>query len=423
MEAQVGNDDGSDWSDEDDMDEVYLAGTHFVGESVDGDSDGEGDEQGRGQDFARVRFLRSLMTQSQPHLEWSLQRIASLSNLTGARGRSFKDELRRQGVIEIMTTALSAAEQSRSRSFVRNLRFELFNALSRCLFDHRENAACATELGLLKITAAALSSEESGNDPDLSECQLCCANNICGYLSEYHAVLGSDIIPVLIRYAGGAVKTTETGREIAIAALANLSNAAELCQYLLVHGAVEVLSTGLRSVEDDAEEPTVCYMQALSAVVKTVGRSTLMGAMGLRFSQAETEDGRCPSTVFRVCGRMSSSAFDQAKMSGLLVDRRSARWILGYLSASLQNQPYPPTSNIYGTAWKVAQSVACMANGSAQNRELLCEEGVWHQVSEPLGLTAGGPCCGVLFRPEGLESSGRAREHRKQPACLQACVP
>lgn len=383
----VGQEDGSDFSDD-----GFLEMSDDEAEWGDV-AQGNGDPTSS--DFARVRFLRSLMAQGETHFMWALQRIASLCNLIGARGRSFKDELGRQGVIEEMITALCAAQQSDSRiNSVRTLRLEIFNALSRSIFDHRENAALATNLGLLRATAAALHSSESSGDVELSEFELCCANNACGMvLTESQCVLESGIIPVLIRYAGGIARTTATGREIAIAALANLSNAKALCQSLIVHGAVEVLAAGLRSVDDDAEVPTVSYMQALSAVVKTVGRSALMGGLGSRFSTIcennrfgdmqglDVEDDGT-SVVFRVCGCRSSRHFDQAKMLGLWVDSRSARWLLDYLGASSENQPYPPTSSIYGTAWKVAQSVACMANGSAHNRQILQEEGVWFQVCE-----------------------------------------
>ena len=372
--------DGSDYSDDDFLvmsdDE---AETGEVGQGV-------GEEARLSTDSARVRFLRTLMSQSGQHFVWALQRIANLCNLTGSEGRSFKDELGRQGVIEMMTTAVRTADS-------RTLRLELFNALSRSIFDHRDNAALATAQGLLEATAQALCASESSRDEELSEFQLCCANNVCGMiLTEHQCVLDSGIIPVLIRFAGGLAGTTDTGREIAIAALANLSNAQALSQGLIVGGAVEVLSAGLHTVADDAEEPTVSYMQALSAVVKTVGRSALMGGMGSRFNNAqrgnhaqnkdvhgrETEE---EGSVFHVCGCRSSSSFDQAKMLGLVVDRRSARWLLDYLRASSANRPYPPSSSIYGTAWKVAQSVACMANGSAQNRRVLQQEGVWIQVS------------------------------------------
>jgi hypothetical protein len=87
----------------------------------------------------------------------------------------------------------------------------------------------------------------------MSEYQLCCVNNACGMIltvkNQY--VLSSGIIPVLIRYASGAAPTTNTGKQIAIAALANLSNTADLCQSLIQEGAVEVLAAGLRSISDE----------------------------------------------------------------------------------------------------------------------------------------------------------------------------
>jgi hypothetical protein len=46
-------------------------------------------------------------------------------------------------------------------------------------------------------------------------------------------------------------------------------------------------------------------------------------------------------------------------------------FLVTLLSASCDQNPYPPRSNIYGTAWKVAQSVSFVAHCSSQNRVLL----------------------------------------------------
>jgi len=212
----------------------------------------------------------------------------------------------------------------------------------------------ATELGLLKITAEALHASDQTRDDDLSEFQLCCANNICGMVltGRHHVVLDSGIIPVLIRYAGGAAHTTTVGQHIATAALANLSNTGDLCQALIRGGAVEVLSAGLL-FDEAAAHPTIGYMQCLSAVVKTVGRGVLMGGMGSRFSartHTHNSDSVCPAAdadaaaadanmaetgedarVFHVNGLQSSRTFQQSVVSGLLVDLRSAKWMLEYL--------------------------------------------------------------------------------------------
>ena len=43
------------------------------------------------------------------------------------------------------------------------------------------------------------------------------------------------------------------------------------------------------------------------------------------------------------------------------------------LCDSCCREPYPPGTNIYGTPWKVALSIACIARGSEDNRRLLWE--------------------------------------------------
>ena len=139
---------------------------------------------------------------------------------------------------------------------------------------------------------------------------------------------------------------------------------------------MQVLAQGLHVVQEGEREATVGYMQSLSAVVKTVGRGCLMGLkhprpcfLPRRETQCETGPSMlamstshpAPSChevqdekVFRVNGIHSSTRFDQSSMSELVVDRRSARWMLEYLSASCDGDAYPSSSNIYGTAWKVS---------------------------------------------------------------------
>ena len=310
-----------------------------------------------------------------------MQQVAILCLAGGARGRAFKDELRAQGVIERMVSALAEAEQRR-RGATRALSGELFNALARSVFDHRPNAALVIEMGLLRITAASLRASIEQKDIEAANDVLCCCNNTCGMIvtGTHQAVLDAGLIPVLIEIAGGN-KSSAAGRQTAIAALANLSNTAELCLALVQGGAVEVLSAGLRNIDVGTKEPTVAYMQALAAVVKTVGRGQLMGGWGSRFAASSrgTPEGReePDGSVFVISGAQSSRHFNPTLMRGMVVDRRSTRWMIEYLVASCAGLPYPVTSNIYGTAWKVAQSIACMAHGSAQNRHLLCEEGAW----------------------------------------------
>ena len=223
-----------------------------------------------------VAGFLGLMDQSEEHFKWSVRQVTILCQKPGS-GREFKDELRRAGVIERMVTAVEEAENyHNNRSYWwRGLRMDLFSALARTVYDHRQNAILATELGLLNTTVHALRASDQTGDEELAEYQLCCANNVCGMIlaGKHQCVQESGIIPILIRYAGGVARTSEAGRQIAIAALANLSNTADLCQSLIHGGAVEVLSASLRALDEEAS-CTVEYMQALSAVIKIVGRGT-----------------------------------------------------------------------------------------------------------------------------------------------------
>ena len=223
-----------------------------------------GEEQELTTNCERVLHLRRLMDRGGDSLRMSLQQLASLCQMRdNARQRDFKDELRRQGVIERMVQTIEEAEGDAQRgnyNSTRDLRYELYNALARSLFDHRQNTVLVTELGLLKTTGEALCRCEQREDEDLSETQLCCVNNACGMIlsGKHQLVLSSGIIPVLVRYAGGEANTTRTGRQIATAALANLSNTPDLCQALIQAGAVEV--TPCRHAASGAAHPHAHFL-------------------------------------------------------------------------------------------------------------------------------------------------------------------
>jgi len=93
--------------------------------------------------------------------------------------------------------------------------------------------------------------------------------------------------------------------------------------------------------------------------------------------------------VFRIAGSASTrGCLHPSNARELVVDRRSAKWMLQYLAASLDDSPYPPRSNMYGTPWKVALSVYCIARGSASNRRVLGDEGAFEQLFKTLQRAA-----------------------------------
>jgi len=310
-------------------------------------------------------------------------------------GRNFKDEICRQGVVQAMVHAVAVLEDQRGQL---ELRLSLLRALAECVYDHRGNAALAARGGVLKVNAMAL--RRANGDESLVEHQLCVANNVIGMSDVPLPLLQeAEIIPVLVELASSTAERTRCGQQIATAALANLTNNAQLREHLIQAGAVQSLSFALLQYQPEEEEavevPSISYMQSLSAVVKVVGSGCLMGN-GSHARQCDLSlDSEEDRLVFRVQGSRSSRNCDLAVAEALVVDRRSARWMLQYLEAAVEGCPYPPESNVYGTTWKVALSIACMAHGCSANRKLLAEVGVWP----------------VLFR--ALRKEGKDREDRE----------
>jgi len=314
-------------------------------------------------------------------------------------GRSFKEEICRQGVVQVMVQAVGLLEEQKGQL---ELRLSLFRAIAESVYDHRGNAGAAAESGLLMVTANGL--RKANGDEVLIEHQLCATNNVVGMNHVSQRILEeAGILPLLVEISSSRSRgSSKFGQQIATAALANLTNNAQLRDHLIKAGAVQSLSNALHQYRPEEEEgavevPSVSYMQSLSAVVKVVGSGCLIGkqqhARHRELSRGQDDDD---SLVFRVQGDRSSSHCDLAIAEALVVDRRSALWMLQYLEAAVDGCPYPPDSNIYGTTWKVALSIACMANGCAANRKLLAEVGAWR----------------VLFRALGKE--GRDKEDRVQ---------
>lgn len=98
-------------------------------------------------------------------------------------------------------------------------------------------------------------------------------------------------------------------------------------------GAVQVLALELQQYRSEEEEevvrqPSVSYMQALSAVVKIVGGSSNMGRIELHPScNRGCEEQQVYS--FRVDGDRSSACYTGDAVE-MVLDRRSVEWMLDY---------------------------------------------------------------------------------------------
>jgi hypothetical protein len=92
-----------------DSDEDSLHDEQFAAAIM---SDEPGMAFGLTSNFAKVLFLRRLMEKGDGNLQWSVQQLASLCQMHDKScEREFKDELRRQGVIERMVVTLAEAER------------------------------------------------------------------------------------------------------------------------------------------------------------------------------------------------------------------------------------------------------------------------------------------------------------------------
>jgi hypothetical protein len=79
---------------------------------------------------------------------------------------------------------------------------------------------------------------------------------------------------------------------------------------------------------EDVAFPTVSYMQSLSAVVKIVGGDCMMGKASLV----------SPSSArpFTIDGCNTTKQYDQGSSVSLVLDKRSIRWMVEYLDASIK---------------------------------------------------------------------------------------
>lgn len=299
-------------------------------------------------------------------------------------GKCYKDVLRRAGVLQVMVKVVVSLE---GRAGNRELCDALFRALAETVYDERANAEAAARYGLLLVAGRYLS-RMSCDDP-LAEHVLCVVNNVIGMSQETHALLEeANIIPLLVKFAGSSrTSYAEGAQQIATAALANLSNNHGMRGLLISSGAVQVLALELQQYRSEEEEevvrqPSVSYMQALSAVVKIVGGSSNMGRIELHPScNRGCEEQQVYS--FRVDGDRSSACYTGDAVE-MVLDRRSVEWMLDYFKASVDGRSYPAGTSIYGTAWKVALSMACIARGGARNRALLVEAGAWELLCDAL---------------------------------------
>jgi len=261
-----------------------------------------------------------------------------------------------------------SAQRNSSVSYLETFVQALYRALGETVYDNVVNAELAAHFGLLKVVQASLSKRTE--EDMLTEPILTVVNNIIGMSQSTHPLLhDAGIVPLLVRFVGCQQTAHDNGQQIATAALANLSNNHAMREQMIRSGAVEVLATALLQFPPESEHvvpfPTVSYMQSLSAVVKIVGGGAMMGL-------APEEE----AITFSVNGSASTRQYDE-RTNQLELDHRSVRWMLEYLSASMADEPYPPNTNIYGTPWKVALSISCIARGSRKNRRLLCDNGVW----------------------------------------------
>lgn len=325
-----------------------------------------------------VREIKAIL-QGDADLQTKESAVYKIVVLCRQVGKPCKDVLREEGVLEGLMTTVSQLEMRElssdrpSGSYQETFVQALYRALGETVYDNVVNAEIAAHFGLLKIVEASLS--RKSEDDVLTEPILTVVNNIIGMSQSTHALLQeAGIVPLLVRFVGCQTSTNDNGRQIATAALANLSNNALMREQMIRSGAVEVLATALLQFPPEAEVevplPSVSYMQSLSAVVKIVGGGAMMGTVG---GHGEREEG---AITFNVNGSRSTRVYDE-RTNQLVLDRRSVRWMLAYLDASMSDDPYPPDTNIYGTPWKVALSISCIARGSALNREMLRAAGVW----------------------------------------------
>jgi len=304
-----------------------------------------------------------------PQTRWQMQetaamQIANRCQITSV-GREFKDELHRQGVVQELVACVCQSDEHVPIT----VKDALLRALAESVYDHPGNAEVAARCGVLTMAGETLTRVMASDY--LTENLLCVTNNVIGMSQTTHTLLReSKIVPSLVRLARSRGRQARDGGDIATAALANLSNNPLMRGELISAGAVDALAEELllyppeaASGMQDEALPSISYMQSLSAVVKVVGGDSMMG----KASMLSAANAR----PFVIDGSNTTRSYDPGSTVSMVLDRRSVKWMVEYLRASIHRQPYPPDTNIYGTPWKVALSVACIARGSRQNRELL----------------------------------------------------
>jgi len=347
---------------------------------LDGIEDALGTSPERNVELVAPLFGRSDVPQARA---WVLRSVVRWCHSENPEKQAYQLEIRAQGLLRRLVQALPTTPRGAGSMYdplSRALTGNVIAALMAAVVDDRQSVITAAEDGLLHALALGLKADPADNDHlCLNHIVLC--NQVLSTTSLITTFLEeSGIVPVIVQFADEKSPVADGRVRLnALACLANLSNYEGAVDVLVQSKALEVLAQGLRvcPVEKARGEhpvpryPSVHYMQSLAAVVKIVGRGTYMGAAG---TAREGPDAFC------VCGADTTSHFDPSAMKRLILDRRSVVWMLSYLRAAIEDVPYPPTSNVFGKPWKVSLSLACMATGSADNRLLLHESGVWLQL-------------------------------------------
>jgi hypothetical protein len=268
------------------------------------------------------------------------------------RCKVYREEVRTQGLLDKMVNTLRALEMQKSAPHT--LSSLLVAVLLRVLSDERIGIQRAVENGLLHVLTHALTegARQRGGDVMYTLPRMTLCNSIMATTDLVTPFLkASGIVPVLVSYADSKHGERELRvRQIATACLANLSNYDEAVEELICSKALDVLALGLHEypmepglgtgsgvapghetqLDEDGkrakgsatiEHPSVSYMQALSAVVKIVGRGACMGRWGGEGEEKETHGGS--AGIFFVRGDRSSTKFDPCVTTGLILDRRS----------------------------------------------------------------------------------------------------
>lgn len=154
--------------------------------------------------------------------------IAARCQVSPTYGRSFKDELFRQEVVQDLVVCVT--DHDGTMPFT--VKDSLLRALAESVYDHPGNAEVAANCGVLKMVGEAL--EKIDSYACLTENLLCVTNNVIGMSQATHSLLReSRIVPSLVRLA----ISSNGEHDVATAAIANLSNNPDMREELIEAGA------------------------------------------------------------------------------------------------------------------------------------------------------------------------------------------